>query len=27
VLAWPAEPDIKGVARDLGRVLKASQIG
>ena len=27
VLAWPAEPDIKGLARDLGRVLKASQIG
>ncbi len=27
VLAWPADPDIKGVARDLGRVLKASQIG
>ncbi len=27
VLAWPAEPDIKALARDLGRVLKASQIG
>ncbi|MEO5765052.1 MAG: hypothetical protein ABIR52_07055 [Casimicrobiaceae bacterium] len=27
VLAWPADPDIKGLARDLGRVLKASQIG
>lgn len=27
VLAWPADPDIKGVARDLGRLLKASQIG
>ncbi|HET9045538.1 MAG TPA: hypothetical protein VFO33_01170, partial [Casimicrobiaceae bacterium] len=27
VLAWPADPDIKGVARDLGRVLKASQVG
>jgi hypothetical protein len=27
VLAWPSDPDIKGVARDLGRVLKASQIG
>ncbi len=27
VLAWPAKPDIKGVARDLGRLLKASQIG
>jgi hypothetical protein len=27
VLAWPADPDIKGVARDLTRVLKASQIG
>ena len=27
VLAWPANPDIKGVARDLTRLLKASQIG
>ena len=27
VLAWPADPDIKGLARDLGRVLKASSIG
>jgi len=27
VLAWPGDPDIKGVARDLGRLLKASQIG
>ena len=27
VLAWPADPDIKGVARDLSRLLKASQIG
>ena len=27
VLAWPADPDIKGLARDLGRLLKASQIG
>ena len=27
VLAWPADPDIKGVARDVSRVLKASQIG
>lgn len=27
VLAWPADPNIKGLATDLGRVLKASQIG
>ena len=27
VLAWPAEPDIKAMAKDLGRVLKASRIG
>jgi hypothetical protein len=27
VIAWPANPDIKGLARDLGRLLKASQIG
>ena len=27
VLAWPAEPDIKGIARDLTRLLKASRIG
>ena len=27
VLAWPADPDIKAMARDLGRLLKASRIG
>jgi hypothetical protein len=27
VLAWPADPDIKALARDLGRLLKASRIG
>lgn len=27
VLAWPADPDIKKLANDLGRVLRASQIG
>lgn len=27
VLAWPAQPDIKGMARDIGKVLKASRIG
>ena len=27
VLAFPADPDIKGIARDLTRLLKASQIG
>jgi len=27
VLAWPAEPDIKAFAKDLGRVLRASRIG
>ena len=27
VLGWPGDPDVKGVARDLGRLLKASQIG
>ena len=27
VLAWPASPDIRGVARDLTRLLKASRIG
>jgi hypothetical protein len=27
VLAWPAEPDIKSLARDLGRLLRASRIG
>src|SRR5262249_54943207 len=27
VLAYPADPDIKGLANDLGRLLKASSIG
>ena len=27
VLAWPANPDIKKLANDLGRLLRASQIG
>lgn len=27
VLAWPLEPDIKALAKDLGRLLRASQIG
>jgi hypothetical protein len=27
VLAYPAEPDVKGLARDLARLLKASRIG
>jgi len=27
VLAWPADPDIKKLANDLGRVLRASRIG
>jgi hypothetical protein len=27
VLAWPADPDIKRMASDIGRVLKASRIG
>jgi hypothetical protein len=27
VLAWPGDPDIKAFAKDLGRVLRASQIG
>jgi cytochrome oxidase Cu insertion factor (SCO1/SenC/PrrC family) len=27
VLAWPADPDIKALAKDLERVLRASQIG
>jgi hypothetical protein len=27
VLAWPADPDIKALAKDLARVLRASQIG
>ena len=27
VLAWPHDPDIKALARDLARLLKASRIG
>lgn len=27
VLAWPADPDVKAMARDLTRVLRASRIG
>ena len=27
VLAWPDAPDIRGMARDLAKVLKASRIG
>lgn len=27
VLAWPADPDIKALAKDLARLLRASQIG
>lgn len=27
VLSWPASPDIRGVARDLAKLLKASRIG
>jgi len=27
VLAWPREPDPKALAKDLGRLLKASRIG
>lgn len=27
VLAWPDDPDIKAVAHDLGRLLRASRIG
>jgi hypothetical protein len=27
VLAWPASPDIRGIARDLAKLLKASRIG
>jgi hypothetical protein len=27
VLAYPRDPDIKGLAKDLSRVLKASRIG
>jgi len=27
VLAWPRQPDAKALAKDLGRLLKASRIG
>lgn len=27
VLAWPRNPDIKALAKDLGKLLRASQIG
>lgn len=27
VLAWPADPDVKALAKDLARLLKASRIG
>jgi hypothetical protein len=27
VLAWPSKPDIKALAKDLGRLLRASSIG
>jgi hypothetical protein len=27
VLAWPAEPDIKALANDITKLLRASQIG
>lgn len=27
VLAWPSKPDVKAMARDLGRLLRASSIG
>jgi hypothetical protein len=27
VLAWPRDPDIKALAKDIGRLLKASRIG
>ena len=27
VLAWPSNPDIAAMARDLGRLLRASSIG
>jgi hypothetical protein len=27
VLSYPADPDIRGIAKDLARLLKASQIG
>jgi hypothetical protein len=27
VLAWPSKPDVRAMARDLGRLLRASSIG
>jgi len=27
VLAWPTDPDVKAVAKDIGRLLRASRIG
>jgi hypothetical protein len=27
VLAWPSKPDVKAMAKDLGRLLRASSIG
>ena len=27
VLAWPHDPDVKAMAKDIGRLLKASRIG
>ena len=27
VLAWPSKPDIKAMAKDLARLLRASAIG
>ena len=27
VLAWPSKPDIKAMAKDIGRLLRASSIG
>lgn len=27
VLAWPRDPDVKAMAKDIGRLLKASRIG
>lgn len=27
VLAWPADPDIRGLARDLAKLLRTSRIG
>jgi hypothetical protein len=27
VLRYPEDPDVKGMAKDIGRLLKASRIG